>query len=115
MLPLEWRQVDFDGGEVRLDAGTTKNGEGRVFPMTAELRRLLKAQHTEHERLKGAGHIFPQVFFREVAEGRGGEKKPQPIVSFGRAWKAACKAAGSSGRKPHHQAHQSSAQICRSA
>ena len=31
VLPLEWRQVDFDGGEVRLDAGTTKNGEGRVI------------------------------------------------------------------------------------
>ena len=38
VLPLEWRQVDFAAGEVRLDAGTTKNGDGRVFPMTAELR-----------------------------------------------------------------------------
>jgi len=28
----EWRQVDLEGGEVRLDAGTTKNNEGRVFP-----------------------------------------------------------------------------------
>jgi integrase len=101
VLPLEWRQVDFDGGEVRLDAGTTKNGEGRVFPLTAELRTLLTAQHAHHERLKKAGHIFPQVFFREVAEGRGGDKKPQPIVSFGKAWKSACKAAGCPGRIPH--------------
>jgi integrase len=29
VLPLEWRNVDFGAGEVRLDAGTTKNGEGR--------------------------------------------------------------------------------------
>ena len=43
VLPLEWRQVDFDAGEVRLDAGTTKNGEGRVFPMTTDLRAVLKA------------------------------------------------------------------------
>lgn len=34
-----------------------------MFPMTAELRRLLKAQHVEHERLKKAGQIVPQVFF----------------------------------------------------
>jgi integrase len=44
VLPLEWRQVDFAAGEVRLDAGTTKNGDGRVFPMTAALRKVLKAQ-----------------------------------------------------------------------
>ena len=34
VLPLEWRQVDMTAGEVRLDAHTTKNGEGRVFPFT---------------------------------------------------------------------------------
>jgi integrase len=42
VLKLEWRQVDFDAGEVRLDAGRTKNGEGRVFPMTGELRTLFR-------------------------------------------------------------------------
>ena len=44
ILPLEWRQVDLQAGEVRLDAGTTKNGEGRVFPFTTELRRVLDDQ-----------------------------------------------------------------------
>ena len=68
VLPLEWRQVDFAAGEVRLDAGTTKNREGRVFPMTTDLRTLLQAQHAEHERLKKAGHIVPWVFWRMVAE-----------------------------------------------
>ena len=34
VLPLEWRQVDMTAGEVRLDAHTTKNGDGRVFPFT---------------------------------------------------------------------------------
>ena len=29
VLPLEWRNVDLEAGEVRLDAHTTKNGEGR--------------------------------------------------------------------------------------
>jgi Phage integrase family len=82
VLPLEWRQMDFAAGEVRLDPGTTKSGEWRVFPLTAALRLLLREQWAEHERLKKAGHICPFVFFREVAEGRGGPKKPQEIISL---------------------------------
>ena len=46
VYPLEWRQVDFAAGEIRLDAGTIKNEEGRVFSMTLALRRLLEAQDT---------------------------------------------------------------------
>jgi integrase len=72
--------VDFAGGEIRLDAATTKN---------------------EHERLKKAGHICPFVFFREVAEGRGGEIKPHRIISFTKARKSACRKAGCPGRIPH--------------
>ena len=101
VLPLQWRQVNFAAGEVKLDAGTTKNGEGRTFPMTADLRALLKRQHAEHERLKKAGQIEPWVFFRMVAEGRGGKKKPQAIVRFDKSWKNACTAAGCPGRIPH--------------
>src|SRR5712692_4354213 len=44
ILPLEWRNVDMKAGEVRLDAGPTKNGESRVFPFTTELRRVLEDQ-----------------------------------------------------------------------
>jgi hypothetical protein len=40
VLPLEWHRVDVAAGEVRLDR--SKNGDGRVFPMTAEPRRLLE-------------------------------------------------------------------------
>src|SRR5712692_6683829 len=29
ILPLEWRQVDLNAAEVRLDPGTTKNDDGR--------------------------------------------------------------------------------------
>jgi integrase len=101
VLPLEWRHVDFKGGEVRLDAGTTKNGEGRVFPLTDDLRGLLQAQHAENERLRRAGHIVPWVFVRMVAEERGGEKKPRRIIAFNKAWKAATIAAGCPGRIPH--------------
>jgi integrase len=68
VLPLEWRQVDFEEGEVRLDAGTTKNGEGRSFPMTADLRTLLTEQKAAHDKLKLVGHISPLVFPRMVAD-----------------------------------------------
>lgn len=36
VLPLQWRNVDLKAGEVRLDTGTTRNREGRVFPITDE-------------------------------------------------------------------------------
>ncbi|PWT82271.1 MAG: site-specific integrase, partial [Blastocatellia bacterium] len=44
ILPLEWRHVDWQAREVRLDAGATKNGEGRVFPFTTALGAVLEDQ-----------------------------------------------------------------------
>jgi integrase len=101
ILPLQWRQVDFDAGEIRLDAGSTKNREGRVFPMTDDLRALLKSQYEAHLQLKRAGELCPWVFFRMVAERRGGPTHPKPILAFTKAWKASCLAAGYPGRIPH--------------
>jgi integrase len=101
ILPLERRQVDLSANEVRLDPETTKNGDGRTFVLTATLRRVLQAQYAEREQLRKAGHIVPWLFWRMVAEGRGGDKKPQPITSVTKAWKNACKAAGCPGRIPH--------------
>jgi integrase len=101
VLRLQWRQVDFKAGEIRLEPETTKNRDGRVFPLTDDLRSLLEVQHSAHEDAKRAGHIAPWVFFRMVAKGRGGAKAPRPILAFTKAWKAACKAAGCPGRIPH--------------
>lgn len=66
VLPLQWRQVDFIGGTVSLDPGTTKNREGRTFVMTAELRTLLETQrdHTktlERSRDKIIRWVFSSV------------------------------------------------------
>jgi integrase len=33
ILGLTWRQVDFGASTVRLEPGTTKNGDGRTFPL----------------------------------------------------------------------------------
>ncbi len=92
MLPLQWRQIDFAAGTVRLDPGTTKNGEGRVFPMTAELRALLEAQRAHTDAVQRTVEaIIPHVFHRD---GR-------PILYFQKAWRNACTAAGCPGRILH--------------
>src|SRR6185503_4246106 len=94
VLKLEWRQVNFDVGEVRLDPGTTKNGEGRDFPFTDDLRAVLEERDRERERLNKAGHIVPWVFFRVIKNGRDGKNQPVAIQSFNKVWKKACRAAG---------------------
>ena len=63
ILPLEWRQVDLNAGEVRLDAGTTKNDEARTFPLTRKLRRVLEDQQKIADDLKREhGTIVRHVF-----------------------------------------------------
>ena len=92
MLPLQWRQVDFQAGTVRLEPGTTKNKDGRTFYLTPELRACLEAQRAATEALqRQTGRIIPWVFHRVGS----------PIKSFWKAWRTACKAAGAPGRIPH--------------
>ncbi|HWB31469.1 MAG TPA: tyrosine-type recombinase/integrase [Vicinamibacterales bacterium] len=91
VLPLQWRHVDFAAGEVRLDPGTTKNREGRTFPMTAELRALLDRQRAIADNLRQDGRLCPHVFHRN---GRS-------IRSFRAAFRAACREAGYPGRLLH--------------
>ncbi len=89
---LQWRQVDCNVGEVRLDPGTTKNGEGRTFPFTDELWEILRGQKAVCDELqRGSGTICPWVFHRN---GR-------PIKSFRVAWQNACLQAGCPGRLLH--------------
>jgi integrase len=99
ILPLEWRQVDLTAGEVRLDPGTTKNDDGRGFPLTRELRRVLDAQHAVAERLtREQGLIARYVFCYPT-----GQKTGQRITEsgFNKAWRKARVAAGCPGRIPH--------------
>ena len=77
VLPLEWRNVDWIGRCVRLDAHTTKNGEARSFPFTVEIQKILTEQLTIHEQLKAGGTICRFVFHR----------KGERIRYFRAAWK----------------------------
>jgi integrase len=92
LLPMQWRQIALDAGTVRLDAGTTKNGEGRVFRFTAELRAILEAQRAYTDAVQREhGIICPWVFHRN------GKR----ILFFRKAWRNACQAAGCPGYVPH--------------
>ena len=105
ILPLEWRHVDFRVGEVRLDPGTTKNDEGRVFPFTAALRELLEEQRRQADRLREKGLIARYVFFHfvEMKDGTLGKKSGEPITpsGFDKAWRRAREKAGCPDRIPH--------------
>jgi integrase len=92
ILPLTWARVDFFNNSIHLDPGTTKNGEGRTFPMTAGLRATLQAQHEATEALqRETGRIIPYVFHRAG----------KPIKGFRKAWAEACRLAGVPGRILH--------------
>lgn len=91
---LQWRQVDLEARTIRLEPGTTKNDEGRLFPFSAfpVLEEVLRAQWQQTQALAHrAETIVPWVFHREG----------QPIGDFRKAWETACRAAGVPGRIPH--------------
>ena len=94
LLGLEWSQVDFEAGIIRLDVRTTKNNKGREFPFTAlpELAEMLRAQRAATTALgHRQGRIIWHVFHREG----------QAITSFRHAWQAAVTRAALPGRLPH--------------
>ncbi len=93
VLTLQWRQVDFAGGEVRIDdPRSTKNEQARVFPFTEDLRRTLKAQQKLTAGLDSA-YVFCHL---------AGVRKGKRISysGFYKAWKRAVQAAGVA-RVPH--------------
>jgi integrase len=94
LLTLEWRQVDRDAGVIRLEPGTTKNREGRLFKY-AELPEVVAAVEglwARHEALAQAGTLTPLVFCR---------RRGQRVLTFWKRWRTACAAAGCPGRIPH--------------
>jgi integrase len=91
LLSRRRQHVDLKDGWLRLEPGETKNGEGRNFPLTAELRTVLEEQIARTRELEVAtGQIIPWLFHRDG----------KPIKDFRHAWKTACRAAGV--RRPKH-------------
>jgi integrase len=59
LLTRQWRHVDFAIGWLRLDPGESKNGEGREFPFTPELRGILEA----NEKWSGQSSVSTRALF----------------------------------------------------
>lgn len=85
---LTWQQIDFEAGTVRLEVGTTKNKDGRLFYLTDELRALLTAQRQE---VLVPSPECPWVFPRYG----------KAVAKSNRSWNRACRDAGLVGKIPH--------------
>lgn len=94
-LSLTWRQVDFDEGIVRLEPGTTKNGEGREFPFSVfpELQQMLRTQQAETRIVE----IEQRVVVPWVFHHAGGKR----LKDFRRGWRTACQQCGIVGALLH--------------
>jgi integrase len=97
VLSLERRQLDLEAGTLRLEPGTTKNGEGREVYLTPDIKSALTAQQARVDALQRAlGRIVPYVFPHLHGRHRGQGRK-----DFRKAWATACKNAGAPGMLRH--------------
>jgi integrase len=93
LLTRQWRHVDLVKGWLRLDPGESKNGEGREFPFTPEMRSVVEAKREMVKTIeREQACVIPWVFIH--SDGR-------PIKDFRGAWAKACKDAGVPGRLVH--------------
>lgn len=98
ILPRERRQLDLEAGTLRLDPGQTKNKDGRVVVLTAELRGLLAEQVERVRALERQRGLIVRYLFPHLT---GRYRAAQPRRDFRRAWRTACKSAGCPGMLRH--------------
>ena len=85
LLGLRVRQVDVRTKLIRLDVGTTKNGEGREVAMTHTIRELV------WQAVAGKN---PDDYLFTRANGA-------PVKDFRKGWKKLCEKAGLDGKYIH--------------
>jgi integrase len=85
-----WSRVDLDQGIVRLEAGETKNDEGRTVYLDEELREVVRRQW---ELRKRENRLTPHVFTNRDGTDR--------IKEFRKSWKTACRKASIEQRLFH--------------
>ena len=96
VLDLQKHQYNSQDGTLRLDPGTTKNGEGRVVKVTSELRAMLDAQVARVREIeRKAGRVIPWIF-PHLEGALAGQRISDPR----KAWES-CKAAGLPGLLIH--------------
>lgn len=87
LFRLQWSQVDFTTGVIRLNVGSTKNDDGREVPFDGvpELVAALEAQRVSTREVeRRTGQIVPWVFHRNG----------KPIRRMDVARQQACRSAG---------------------
>lgn len=90
VLTLERQHLDLEAGMLRLDPGTTKNGDDRLVYLTPELKDLFRAQVARMDELVWElGRIITYLFPKFTGHLRG-----ERIKDFKKAWKRACEKAG---------------------
>jgi len=98
IMSLRWENVDLLNRQVRLSAGETKNGEGRIIPLADELVEVLKTQlHFRNTQFPEC----PFVFFRTIRTKAKPVPSWLPIGDIRKAFEAACTAAGLTGTILH--------------
>jgi integrase len=98
IVSLRWENVELLNRLVRLNAGETKNGDGRVIPLGDELLESLKSQL--HLRNTAVPHC-PLVFFRIIKTKENPSPSWVPIGDFRKVWETACAKCGLAGRIFH--------------
>jgi integrase len=107
MTDLRVRNVCFAEGEIRLDAGSTKNKDGRVVEMTPLVRTLLEQCCMDK---KPNDHVITRVTLR-----KGTGNRQMPIRDIRDAWCALCQRAGVSTALLRHDMRRSMAKAARAA
>ena len=90
VLTLTTAQMDMSAGTLRLEAGQTKNEDGRLVYLTPELCTLIAAQF---ERVGALGRKLQRIvpgLFPHLSGGRQGQR----IRQFNKRWHTACVKAG---------------------
>jgi site-specific recombinase XerD len=96
-LTLTLAQMDLDVGTLRLEPGTTKNGDGRTVYLTPELRALLVAQAERVKQLsRRLNQVVPYVFPHLTGPHVGDR-----LRNFRKAWATGCKRVGLVGMLRH--------------
>jgi integrase len=89
---LLWSAVDFARNEIRLQVGRTKNREGRVFPMTEELRNLLES--IAGTKRMPTGEVAVDVSTVKDFRMATSAHPVFPVGDFRKSWARACYKAG---------------------
>jgi integrase len=101
ILTLERRHVDLSAaggmGTLSLDPGSTKNDDARTVVLTPNLRSALQAQLARlDEWQRRTRSVVPYLFVHTEGRLRGTR-----ICDFSKAWRTACREAGSPGMLMH--------------